>query len=270
MIEFIPCLNTATIRPTPLLEKIKIAGKAGFKALEPWNDEVDSHLAKGGTLVEIRKAIDDAGLSVVSMIALHSWVDGDEAGLPKVLDEVRRRMDQAAALGSPTIVASPPRGKVDIAQAGARFAKLHEIGKLAGVKPSMEFLGFVEGVHTLKTAVAIAEASGVPNATVVPDIFHLVRGGGSIEDLLTISGKQMSIFHINDVPPMPAPLTQTDADRVLPGDGMVDLPRVIAIFRKIGYSGPLSLELFNRELWNQDPLEVVKRGIGRMQALVEG
>ena len=177
-------------------------------------------------------------------------------------------MDQAAALGSPTIVASPPRGKVDIAQAGARFAKLYEIGKLAGVKPSMEFLGFVEGVHTLKTAVAIAEASGVPNATVVPDIFHLVRGGGSIEDLLTISGKQMSIFHINDVPPMPAPLTQTDADRVLPGDGMVDLPRVIAIFRKIGYSGPLSLELFNRELWNQDPLEVVKRGIGRMQAQV--
>ena len=41
MSEFIYCLNTSTIRPTPLLEKIRIAGAAGYQAIEPWNDEVD-------------------------------------------------------------------------------------------------------------------------------------------------------------------------------------------------------------------------------------
>ena len=37
MSEFVYCLNTSTIRPTPLLEKIRIAGEAGYtgdRALE--------------------------------------------------------------------------------------------------------------------------------------------------------------------------------------------------------------------------------------------
>ena len=270
MNEFPYCLNTSTIRPTPLLQKIKVAHEAGFTAIEPWNDEIDAHIADGGTLAEVRHAIDDAGLKVVSVIALHDWIESNDAELPKVLDEVRRRMDQAAALGSPTIVASPPQYKINVEQAGTRFVKLHAMGKLAGVTPSMEFLGFVDGVHTLKSALEIVKASEVPNATIVADVFHLVRGGGSIEDLLTISGKQMSIFHINDVPAQPDPLTQTDADRVLPGDGIVDLRHVIAILRQIGYCGPLSLELFNPELWTKNPLDVVQTGLDRIRMLVEG
>ena len=47
MNEFVYCLNTSTIRPTPLLEKIRVAGLAGYKAIEPWNDEIDDYLAAG-------------------------------------------------------------------------------------------------------------------------------------------------------------------------------------------------------------------------------
>jgi sugar phosphate isomerase/epimerase len=65
-------------------------------------------------------------------------------------------------------------------------------------------------------------------------------------------------------------VTQNDEDRVLPGDGIADLPRVIANLRAIGYCGPLSLELFNRQLWLEDPFEVVKLGLERIRALVEG
>ena len=32
-------------------------------------------------------------------------------------------------------------------------------------------------------------------------------------------GDQMAIFHINDLPPVPPPTEQTDADRVMPGEG---------------------------------------------------
>jgi sugar phosphate isomerase/epimerase len=54
------------------------------------------------------------------------------------------------------------------------------------------------------------------------------------------------------------------------GDGIADLPRVIANLRTIGYRGPLSLELFNRRLWNSDPFEVIQRGLERIRGLVEG
>ena len=72
------------------------------------------------------------------------------------------------------------------------------------------------------------------------------------------------------MPAVPDPLTQKDEDRVMVGEGIADLPRVIANLRTIGYRGPLSLELFNRRLWEQDPLEVVTRGLERIRGLVEG
>jgi sugar phosphate isomerase/epimerase len=98
----------------------------------------------------------------------------------------------------------------------------------------------------------------------------MIRGGGSVDDLLKLSGDRISCFHINDVPATPDPLTQTDADRVMVGDGIADLRRVIANLRTIGYRGPLSLELFNRDLWTKDPAEVVKTGLERLKALTEG
>ena len=58
-------------------------------------------------------------------------------------------------------------------------------------------------------------------------------------------------------------------DRVMLGEGIADLPRVIANLRSIGYGGPLSLELFNRTLWEHDPAEVARRGLDRLRALVE-
>ena len=62
MSDFVYCLNTSTIRPTPLLEKIRVAGTAGYQAIEPWNDEIDDYFKQGGTIAELRKAMGDAGL----------------------------------------------------------------------------------------------------------------------------------------------------------------------------------------------------------------
>jgi sugar phosphate isomerase/epimerase len=270
MSDFIYCLNTSTIRPTPLLEKIRVAGRAGYQAIEPWNDEITDYLEQGGTMADLKKALADAGLKVVSVIALHSWVTTEGAEYARALDECRRRMDQAVQLGSPYIVASPPQEVVDLGRATERFAELMKLGKSQGVIPSMEFLGFVDGIKDVASAWAIAKGTGDPKATVVADVFHMIRGGGSVDDLLQLTGDRLANFHINDVPAEPDPLTQTDYDRVMVGEGIADLPRVIANLRSIGYRGPLSLELFNRDLWEADPETVVRRGLERVRQLVEG
>jgi 2-keto-myo-inositol isomerase len=271
MSDFVYCLNTSTIRPTPLLKKIAIAGKAGYVAIEPWNDEITEYLQQGGSIGELKRALGDAGLAVASMIALHGWVTSEGDEHRRVLDDCRRRMTQAVQLGSPYIVASPPKEVVEVNRASDRFAELLEIGEQIGVVPSMEFLGFVDGVKNVATAWAIAAGSGPPRAkaTIVADVFHMMRGGGSIDDLLSITGDRLACFHINDLPAVPDPLTQRDEDRVMVGEGIADLPRVIANLRSIGYRGPLSLELFNRTLWEQDPAEVVTRGLERIRSLVE-
>jgi 2-keto-myo-inositol isomerase len=270
MAEFTYCLNTSTIRPTPLLDKIKVAGRVGYQAIEPWNDEINAYLHLGGSMADLNKAIADEGLKVVSVIALHDWISTEGDAYARALEDCRRRMDQAASLGSPYIVASPPREKVDLNRAAERYAELLRLGRKAGVLPTMEFLGFVEGVKDLATAWKIASGRGDPDATIVADVYHMIRGGGSIDDLLQIRGDRLACFHINDVPSSPPFAEQTDADRVLPGDGVADLKRVVANLRQIGYRGPLSLELFNRDLWEKDPTEVVRKGLDRVRALVEG
>lgn len=267
---FVYCLNTSTIRPTPLLKKIEVAARAGYEAIEPWNAEVDEYLAQGGTLLKLKQTLDDSGLKVVSMIALGDWVTTEGPAFDQAIDECRRRMEQAAALGSPTIVASPPDEVVDLKHAADRFSVLLRVAREVGITPSMEFLGFVKGIKNVDSAVTIVRNSSDPSAPIVADVFHMIRGGGSIDDLLKLRGEQLSCFHINDVPAKPDPLTQKDGDRVMVGDGMADLPRVIANLRTIGYNGPLSLELFNETLWQGDPYDVVKSGLDRIRALVEG
>ena len=71
-------------------------------------------------------------------------------------------MDQAVQLGSPYIVASPPQEVVDLDRATTRFAELMAIGKSLGVIPSMEFLGFVDGIKNVASAWTIARGTGDP------------------------------------------------------------------------------------------------------------
>ncbi len=270
MSEFTYCLNASTIRPTPLLEKIRIAQEAGYQAMELWNNEVNDYLAAGGSMPELKTALGDAGLKVLSMIALHGWISAEGDAYATVLDECERRMAQAAELNCPYVIASPPREIVNLEHASKRYAELLRVGRRFGVRPSMEFLGFASGIKTAAGAWAVAAGTGDPDATVVADVFHLIRGGGSVDDLLSLSGNRIAMFHINDVPTEPPTAIQTDADRVMVGEGTADLPRVIANLRTIGYRGPLSLELFNPTLWEEDPAEVARRGLDRVRALVEG
>src|SRR5262249_4703029 len=214
-----------------------------------------------------KRALQGAGLGGVSVIALHGWISAEGLEYQRVLEDCRRRMTQAAELGSPYIVARPPQQIVDLDRATERFAELLRSATAIGVWPSMEFLGFVDGIKDVASAWAIASGTGDPRATVVADVFHMIRGGGSVDDLLQIPGDRLACFHINDLPPEPHPHTQKDEDRVMVGEGIADLPRVIANLRTIGYRGPLSLELFNRDLWAQDPATAIRRGIERIRAL---
>ncbi len=66
-------LNSVTIKPTPVLEKIRIAAEVGYEAIELWHDEIDLFLGSGGSLKELRKAVDDSGLTVPSTVMLKGW-----------------------------------------------------------------------------------------------------------------------------------------------------------------------------------------------------
>lgn len=263
------CLNTSTIRPTPLLDKIRIAGETGYSAIELWHDDIEPYLASGGKLSDIRKALDDQRLQLPTTIYLRGWCDTTGPEHAAGLDECKRRFEQAAALGATYSIASPAGGKVDVALAARNYAELVQIGLGFGIKASMEYLGFVEQINTIESALEIMNLSKRPEATIIVDPFHNFRGGGPFSSLSLLRGDQIAISHFNDSPSSPPREQQHDHSRVLPGQGHCDLKQWVRLLKQIGYNRCLSLELFSEALWAKDPKEVAKAGLDSMIAVAE-
>jgi 2-keto-myo-inositol isomerase len=263
-------LNASTIRPTPLLQQIEIAAKAGYKGIELWHDAIDHFLSDGGTLRDIQHCLQNNGLSVPTTIYLGDWFDAKESHLATVMDECKRRMEQAVLLGAPHVIAGPPSGIADLALGAQRYRELLEMGLALGTAPSMEFLGFVDQVNSIEEAIHILDLAEHPRGTTVLDPFHIFRGGGSVNSIQKLSSHQIAVCHFNDTPVSPERIQQLDHHRVMPGDGHLDLKAYLDQLRAIEFQGWLSLELFSEDYWKQDPLEVARIGMEKMRQIVEG
>ncbi len=265
---FTLCLNTSTIKTTPLLDKIKLTAKHGFAGVELWLNDIYEYIGQGGEVSEVEKALADTGLMVPCMIALRGWAEAIDLEYPLLLDEAKRRMELAARLHSPWVVATPPRLPCDLAQITKRYQDLLAIGRQVGVKPTFEYISFFGSTSKLAQAWQVVQAANDPDATLILDAFHNWNSGSTLDDLRAVPIERISHYHINDAHPAKPPRTQTDPDRVMPGDGQIDLRAEIQLLKGKGYRGTVSLELFNRELWTKDPNEVLKRGYAHLQELL--
>jgi sugar phosphate isomerase/epimerase len=167
------------------------------------------------------------------------------------------------------MVAGPPAGKVSIPQAVDAYGRLLEMSLEYEVPASIEFLGFVESINTLEAAWAICQGVNHPDATLTNDAWHLFRGGSDLATVNEIPPERVSIVHWDDAPRQVERTKQTDADRVMPGDGILELHALAQQLKSTGYCGVLSLELFHRGYWEQDPREVARLGLEKMKNSVE-
>jgi sugar phosphate isomerase/epimerase len=270
------CLNTSTIRgqKVPVEEIAKLASKAGYGAIEPWIMELQDYTKRGGNLRDLGKLFSDLGLSVESAIGFAKWIVDDELERQKGLDEAKRDMEMVKAIGGKRLAAPPAGGTdkhmSDLRVVADRYRTLAELGAKFDLVPEAEVWGFSKTMSRLGEAVLVAMESGHPKACVLPDIFHLYKGGSGYDGLKLLSGKAIGIFHVNDFPKDKDRAFIKDADRVFPGDGVAPLADVFRTLRDIGYRGMLSLELFNPEYYKRDAYEVVKTGIDKTRAAVKG
>jgi 2-keto-myo-inositol isomerase len=265
------CFNTSTIRgqKLSLQKEIEITAQAGYDAIEPWVEKIHAHVRDGGNLEDIRKQVGDSGLTVESSISFFQWVVDDEEARAKGLEQVKRDMDVLAQIGGKRI-AAPPAGAtrqagLDLMKAAERYHTLLELGDRMGVVPQVELWGSSKNLHSLGEVMFVVIESGHPKACMLPDVFHIYKGGSDFNGLKYISAEAINIFHINDYPAEPPRETITDRDRVYPGDGIAPLTQIIRDLHNNGSRAFLSLELFNPTYWKQDPLDVAKTGLAKMK-----
>ncbi len=264
--------NTSTIRghKLPLVEVLEITAEAGYQGVEPWIDELDRYVAEGGSLVELGHRIEDLGLTVENAIGFFEWIVDDPERRRVGLAEAKRNMEMVAQLGGKRL-AAPPFGAteqtdLDLLAAAERYRTVLDLGAEMGVTPILEVWGFSRTLSRLGEAALVAIESGHPDACLLLDVYHLYKGGSGIAGLPLLRGGGIAVFHVNDYPAGFERKAITDADRVYPGDGIAPLHDLVRTLREIGYSGPLSLELFNQEYYAQDPRLVARTGIEKMRA----
>ncbi len=262
---FTLCLNTSTIKPTPLLDKIRIAGEAGYDGIELWAVELYQHVGRGGEISEVEKALADHGLVVPCFIAVRNW--GETAGweYQLALDEARRRFELAARVGSPLMVCTPPLEQPGFEGLHEGYGDLLRIGRETGVRAVLEYISFFASLNNVPDTVTVMDRCGDADACTILDAFHNWNQKTTLDDIRNLPLDRIAHYHIDDAAPGIPSGAQKDPDRVMIGDGVIDLKSELRVLKDKGYDKWLSLELFNAEWWQRDPAETARIGLERMR-----
>ncbi|WP_209330400.1 sugar phosphate isomerase/epimerase family protein [Lunatimonas salinarum] len=266
------CLNTSTIRgQNPgIVKYIEIASKAGYDGIELWVEDIKKFVDEQGAPA-LRKLLETNRLKAENAIGFAPWMAMDEARSAAGFKQMEEEMNMLAAIGCHRIAAPAigNDGPIDLLAAGAKYRRLLDLGRKTGVRPQLEFWGAFKPFHHLGQTLAVAAAANDPDARILADVYHLFRGGSGYDGLKLLNGQAIEIFHMNDYVDSIPREQQEDKDRVYPGDGAAPMTQILTDLQNMGGEKVLSLELFNRTYWEQDPLEVAKTGLAKMKAAVK-
>lgn len=271
------CLNTSTIRGQKLsiVEEVELAAKVGYSGIEPWLRELQQFKDAGGSLPDLKKRIADLGLKVESGIGFPTWAVDDDAERAKGLETFKHDADLLAQIGG-TRIAAPPAGinrgdapRVELLAVAERYAAILKAGREIGVTPMAEIWGPSKNLSRLGEVVFVAIESGDPDACILPDIYHIYRGGSDLGGLRLIAGSAIPVFHINDYPTSRPRTELNDSDRVHVGDGQAPIRQIFQTLHKNGCRAALSLELFNPDYWKQPAEQVAQEGLEKAQRAVD-
>ncbi|MFW5774477.1 MAG: sugar phosphate isomerase/epimerase family protein, partial [Tangfeifania sp.] len=215
---------------------------------------------------------EDLGLTIENAIGFAQWAVDDAATRNAGMEQMKREMEMLAQIGCKRI-AAPPAGAtspplLDLFEVAKHYRQVLELGDQTGVLPQLEIWGASANLNHISQALFVASATGHPKACILPDVYHMFRGGSPYESLKLMSGSSIEMFHFNDFTGSIPREAQKDADRVYPGDGAAPFNQIVKYLKKSGGKKVLSLELFNPEYWKKDAFEVAKTGLLKMKTVV--
>lgn len=225
------------------------------RSVELWFGKLENYL-QSHTAAQVRELLAKHGLQapVASFQGGLLTTQGDARREHWQLFE--RRLPLCAELGIGTLVlagdiAGPltqqdlERVQISLRQAAQQAAK-------HGLRLAFEFQASAPFANNLQSAASLVAEIGEPNLGLCLDLFHYYCGPSKPEDFGYLT--TANLFHVQlcDLAGIARELA-TDADRIVPGDGDIQLAPLIDHLQAIQYRGPISLELMNHQIWQMSP-----------------
>ncbi|MEV5525819.1 sugar phosphate isomerase/epimerase family protein [Streptomyces prunicolor] len=258
-----------TVKQLSMPELVDACLELGVPGVGLWREPVQSY-----GLEETAKLVRGAGLTVTTLCRGGFFTAIDPAERARALDDNRRAVDEAATLGTDTLVlvsGGLPAGSKDLHGARERIADaLGELGPYAeerGVRLAIEPLHpmFASDrcvVSTLTQALDLAERFPAQQVGVTVDTYHIWWDDRAPEQITRAgAGGRIHTFQLADwTTPLPEGVLN---GRGQIGDGAVDMREWKAYVEAAGYTGPIEVELFNDALWARDGREVLAETAAR-------
>ena len=254
-------INDATTKVQWTLEE-EIAGYSalGVHGISIWRDK----LAACG-VAKAARMLAEHGMTVTGLCRGGMFPSDTAAGRQAAIDDNRRAIDDAAAIGAAClvlVVGGLPQGSKDIGAARGMvhdgIAAVLEHARAAKMPLAIEPLHPMYAadracVNTMGQANDLCDALG-PGLGIALDVYH-VWWDPDLEREIARAGKERLLaFHICD---WLVPTRDLLLDRGMMGDGVIDIPQIRGWAEAAGYDGFHEVEIFSSENWWKRPAEEV-------------
>ena len=256
------CIHTITTKPWPIETAIERFSAHGVAALTVWRDALE-----GRDITAAGQRLRDAGMAVVSLCRGGFFPAETATARQAALDDNRRAIDEAAALGAPLVVlvcGAVPGQPLDVSRGQIRdgIEAVLPYAQAAGVKLGVEplhplYADSRSAINTIAQANDIAKKIDSPFVGVVVDVYHLwwdpdlhaeIRRCGQMGKLFA--------FHVCD---WCTPTEDLLNDRGLMGEGCINIPQIRGWVEEAGFDGYNEVEIFSNRYWAMEQEQFLER-----------
>ena len=262
-----PRRSIATVCLSGTLEdKLVAAASAGFDGIEVFEPDL---IGSPWSPAEIGARCRDLGLSIDLYQPFRDLDSTDADRFARNLHRAERKFDVMAALGTDTVLVCSsvaPDAVDDLDRLAEQLATTAARAGERGLRIAYEALAWGRHVSTWERSWEVVRRGDEAALGLCLDSFHVLSRGGDPAGFAAVPAEKLFFLQLADAPHLEMDVLQWSRHhRLFPGQGAFDLPRFLASVLDAGYTGPLSLEVFNDVFRQADP---GRTGVDAMRSLL--
>lgn len=253
-----------------LPEKLEAIAAAGFDGIEIFEQDFIAH---DGDPREVGDLIRAMGLEIMLFQPFR-----DFEGLPaplraKAFDRAERKFDLMQELGTDLVLVCSSCHPEALGGIDRSAADLHELGERAarrGLRVGFEALAWGRHINDHRDAWEVVRRADHHNVGLILDSFHTLARNIDPETIRRIPGDRIFFVQLADAPRIDMDLLYLSRHfRNMPGEGELDMGSFMRAVVATGYSGPVSLEIFNDQFRGGSPRTIAQDGHRSLVALMD-
>ncbi|AMY70941.1 bifunctional sugar phosphate isomerase/epimerase/4-hydroxyphenylpyruvate dioxygenase family protein [Frigidibacter mobilis] len=227
-------------------EKLAAIASAGFDGIEIFEQDFT---ASDFTPVEVGRMVRDHGLEITLFQPFRDFEGLPEPHRTRAFARAARKFDLMNQLGTDLVLvcsSAHPAAMGGIDRMAADFAELGDLAKSHGIRVGFEALAWGRHVNDHRDAWEVVRRADHPNVGLILDSFHTLGRKIDPDTIRRIPGDRIFFVQLADAPAIDMDLLYWSRHfRNMPGEGDLDVTSFMRAVMATGYSGPLSLEIFN-------------------------